>query len=583
MSNTYVGARYVPLIKGKWTNTIDYEPLTIVTYNSNSYTSKCYVPIGIDIANATYWVKTGDFNGITSQLSNDVDTLGRGSVYYLSLNGFTAGDITDNFITFLSNISNNDVLIIDKYNYILSKNVTCNCNLVFTNGSLSINSNATLSVTKQINAPQQQIFYGDGNLKLLNMTLYPEWFGAKQVTSTDYDSSPAFNKMFNSIDNSGIVELKTCENNGTLVSPTYFYYLGSTVTIQKSHIIVNGNNASISGNGSPILNIINTSYAEEIDIKNLHIYGNNCTNDGVVVTNIQRFKLFDTLIFYCKRGVVLTDTGNAELTRIICNFAMDTTSLGDCYGFYIQGTNASLRLNNCHGADGYNAGTSFYLSSKVLKDIYLFQCESALAKNGIVIEGNGTEPVEAFDMFIDSCIIDGFKDAGIIVNNILTGASINIVNNWLTAGKDSQYAIQINNTSSVNVSQNEIKSTSTQLNGIVFNSAFGSIISNNLIISAYNGIALSNSNDNVVSNNMFTSASYYSPNSSVYNVCVQLNGTSSFNSINGNVVHNNDVSTKYNIGCEIASGCNNNFIIYNIFNSTKLIEDYGVDNTKLPI
>lgn len=60
--NTYVGARYVPVVYGEWNSKVSYEPLTIVSWNGNSYTSKTYVPVGIDIGNTTYWVKTADYN-----------------------------------------------------------------------------------------------------------------------------------------------------------------------------------------------------------------------------------------------------------------------------------------------------------------------------------------------------------------------------------------------------------------------------------------------------------------------------------------------------------------------------------------
>lgn len=62
--NKYVGARYVPLFAdpAEWNNTKTYEPLTIVLYQGNSYTSKTFVPVGVDINNETYWVETGNFN-----------------------------------------------------------------------------------------------------------------------------------------------------------------------------------------------------------------------------------------------------------------------------------------------------------------------------------------------------------------------------------------------------------------------------------------------------------------------------------------------------------------------------------------
>ena len=68
MANTpvrqYIGARYVPLFAdpAEWDNTKTYEPLTIVLHEGNSYTSRQYVPTGIDINNNAYWALTGNYN-----------------------------------------------------------------------------------------------------------------------------------------------------------------------------------------------------------------------------------------------------------------------------------------------------------------------------------------------------------------------------------------------------------------------------------------------------------------------------------------------------------------------------------------
>lgn len=66
----YIGARYVPVFftnpttgTTEWVNTVTFEPLTIVTYNGYSYTSKRFVPVGIDITNNQYWALTGNYNG----------------------------------------------------------------------------------------------------------------------------------------------------------------------------------------------------------------------------------------------------------------------------------------------------------------------------------------------------------------------------------------------------------------------------------------------------------------------------------------------------------------------------------------
>lgn len=60
----YIGARYVPLFAEPidWDNTRTYEPLTIVLYQGNSYTSRQHVPAGIEITDTRYWAETGNYN-----------------------------------------------------------------------------------------------------------------------------------------------------------------------------------------------------------------------------------------------------------------------------------------------------------------------------------------------------------------------------------------------------------------------------------------------------------------------------------------------------------------------------------------
>ena len=69
-----IGARYVPLFSEPidWDNTKTYEPLTIVYYGGNSYTSKQAVPKGIDITNTDYWALTGNYNAQIEQYRKEV-------------------------------------------------------------------------------------------------------------------------------------------------------------------------------------------------------------------------------------------------------------------------------------------------------------------------------------------------------------------------------------------------------------------------------------------------------------------------------------------------------------------------------
>lgn len=79
----YIGARYVPLFytasdnSNDWEAGVQYEPLTIVTYLNQSYTSKIPVPasVGNPADNPTYWILTGAYNAQVNQLAQDVDDL----------------------------------------------------------------------------------------------------------------------------------------------------------------------------------------------------------------------------------------------------------------------------------------------------------------------------------------------------------------------------------------------------------------------------------------------------------------------------------------------------------------------------
>ena len=81
----YIGARYVTKIyentldpsSAEWQASVNYEPLTMVTYNNGSYLSKKQVPasVGNPAANPTYWVQTGFYNGQILNLQNQIDAI----------------------------------------------------------------------------------------------------------------------------------------------------------------------------------------------------------------------------------------------------------------------------------------------------------------------------------------------------------------------------------------------------------------------------------------------------------------------------------------------------------------------------
>ena len=75
--NLYVGARYVPVFANpiEWDLSKTYEPLTIVTHQGNSYTSKTFVPANTQITNTTYWALTGNYNAQIEQYRQEVEAI----------------------------------------------------------------------------------------------------------------------------------------------------------------------------------------------------------------------------------------------------------------------------------------------------------------------------------------------------------------------------------------------------------------------------------------------------------------------------------------------------------------------------
>lgn len=73
----YIGARYVPLFADPldWSANNEYEPLTIVTNQGNSYTSRQFVPKGVELTNEQFWVETGNYNAQIEQYRQEVQNI----------------------------------------------------------------------------------------------------------------------------------------------------------------------------------------------------------------------------------------------------------------------------------------------------------------------------------------------------------------------------------------------------------------------------------------------------------------------------------------------------------------------------
>lgn len=107
MVRQYIGARYVTKIyensndpsSAEWESSVNYEPLTMVTYNNGSYLSKKEVPasIGNPAANPAYWVQTGFYNGQIASLQAQIDEL-KNTIVTPEMFGAVGDGVTDDLI-----------------------------------------------------------------------------------------------------------------------------------------------------------------------------------------------------------------------------------------------------------------------------------------------------------------------------------------------------------------------------------------------------------------------------------------------------------------------------------------------------
>lgn len=118
----YIGARYVPTFyrnsednnNSEWEPNVIYEPLTIVTYNTNVYTSKKEVPaiIGNPAQNSEYWAATGVSGAAVADLTQQVYQLDNKLTEKVGELNDTITGVNDNLTGKIDIINSNELILI---------------------------------------------------------------------------------------------------------------------------------------------------------------------------------------------------------------------------------------------------------------------------------------------------------------------------------------------------------------------------------------------------------------------------------------------------------------------------------------
>jgi len=202
INRQYIGARYVPkFYEGsngtEWDENHIYDPLTIVTYLGNSYTSKKSVPaaIGNPMSNPEYWAATGNYNAQVEQYRQDtlrveekVETVEPilDAVVTPEMFGAVGDGVSDDTQAIQDAINTNKRVLLEPYKNYKVTNLTC------TDGIIEGN-NSTITISGSITKTNQSgkltfkrvRFVADGNNPLF--TGYLSWLYAEQCDFNDFD------------------------------------------------------------------------------------------------------------------------------------------------------------------------------------------------------------------------------------------------------------------------------------------------------------------------------------------------------------------------------------------------------------
>lgn len=316
----YIGARYVPVFfensetgDATWSNKVEYEPLTVVIHEGNSYTSKQYVPKGIDILNETYWVKSADYNAQVNAYRQEVTRYKEDVDAKFPI---ITDDIKDGAVT-LEKTSKD---ISDYFQF---------DNEPTPNSSKGVTSGGVYDYLHSTTVP----------------FVTPEMYGANPDDTT-FDNSDAIQQAFDS-DYSVMFFNKVYRTTKELI-----------ITKNK---VYNGNNATIAyeGDGNAVtIDMSNTSkhYRDVCSFENFKITGPNSTallcNNYAIKTSFRNLKLHN----FKNYGLLVTGAGyECVYSNIYVAAIQLSNSIGFCGPFsdadfgYIYGLNCKTFFKNNGG------------------------------------------------------------------------------------------------------------------------------------------------------------------------------------------------------------------------------------------
>ena len=404
----YVGARYVPLFAEplEWDKTKSYEPLTIVLHQGNSYTSRQYVPAGVEIDNDSFWAITGNYNAQVEQYRQEVKAI-------------------DVRVTANAKAIDTEVTNRTNADYTLQTNIdaektraegaeqTLQTNI---DAEKTRAEGAEQTLQTNIDAEKTRAKGAEQTLQTkINMNLSVEQLGA----STSIDNTEIFRTadslcgIYSTTDNvypiKGSIDLTNdISNVHVIVTENCEYaFKYNKRDIKIDNVSVNGNDKAKTGILGSETNPTDTSYLAAINGSSIVNCIEACVDTGEVRTLIH-----DTFVGYSKIGVKYstTDCKGGEIVCVDCDTGIKLNS-----NTYLTSVHPwQLNKTNTHGIDITNCQyvyISDYIADTV--DVAIHSTDSSsyvhinnmVALNNANVPGALTDTSRIIDLYSNKCVI----------------------------------------------------------------------------------------------------------------------------------------------------------------------------------
>ena len=356
----YIGARYVPIIYSgangspEWVSGVAYEPLTIVTYLNNSFTSRIPVPssVGNPADNPDYWAVTGNYNAqveayrqqvneLSEQLSgfeeNMEDYKQQVNEFSEHLSGFEENILfksVESFGAVGDGVSDDTSAFTDAFNYAKANN----CTIYTGSKKYLITSNLTLNNIR-LNLNGGTILSNNNTISITECEIYNGVFERTSIIITTGRAK--------------IHDLKFANWNGTAITVNN----GSFEITCNSIVFENNSNSDTVG-----INALSSDCFFE------HIYGYGC-HTGIINAGANNY--------FCDIHLWLNSNNNFSGSIMFNNSATMVSLIGVCCDSYETFLNSSsnyllTNLTNCNWINNNTlfSGRSFTVFSGDNKFLY---------------------------------------------------------------------------------------------------------------------------------------------------------------------------------------------------------------------